>query len=55
MDVRRRNHQNIINLVKEGNSVILISSEAEEIANLASQVMIVNNGRIASWTETNEP
>ena len=47
-------HQNIINLVKEGNSVILISSEAEEIANLASRVMIVNNGRIAGELDRDE-
>ena len=39
-------HQQIINLVEEGNSVILISSETDEIMSLASRVLGVNNGKI---------
>jgi ABC-type sugar transport system ATPase subunit len=41
-------HQNIIKLVEQGNSVILISSEAEEIMNLSSRVLVVNSGRIVA-------
>lgn len=39
-------HQNILNLVAQGNSVILISSEIEEILNLSSRVLVVRNGEI---------
>ena len=47
-------HQNIIDLVKEGNSVILISSEEEEILNLSTRVLVVNNGSIVAELESDE-
>ena len=47
-------HQQIIKLVEEGNSVILISSETEEIMSLASRVLVVSNGKIVAEIQDEE-
>ena len=36
------------NLAKEGKSIILISSENEEIMNITDRVLVMSNGEIAS-------
>lgn len=42
------------NLVKEGKSIILISSENEEIINIADRVLVMSNGEIASEYKSKE-
>jgi len=47
-------HQLIIDIAKRGNSVILISSEIEEILNLSSRVIVINEGEITASVEGDE-
>ncbi len=42
------------NLAKEGKSIILISSENEEIMNITDRVLVMSNGEIASEYKTEE-
>lgn len=42
------------NLVKEGKSIILISSETEEIINITDRVIVMSNGEIASEYKSKE-
>jgi ABC-type sugar transport system ATPase subunit len=41
-------HKLIYELVRQGNSVILISSEIEEIINMASRALVINGGAVVA-------
>ena len=45
-------YQLIINLAKEGKSVIMISSEMPELLGITNRIMVMSNGRMAGIVET---
>jgi ribose transport system ATP-binding protein len=47
-------HNLLFELARQGNSVILISSEIEEIMNMSSRVLVINNGAIVAELSADE-
>jgi len=47
-------YQLIINLAKNGKSVIMISSEMPELLGITNRIMVMSNGRLAGIVETDE-
>ncbi len=41
-------HQIMMNLVKEGNSIIMISSELPEILGMSDRILVIREGRLTA-------